>query len=284
MTIKQALAQAREQLAQAGVPDPDIDAELMLSHVLDQSRLMLRLNGQTELTTEQEQRFSMLLLSRASRKPLQYLLGEQYFYGLRFQVDERVLIPRQETEELCECGIAHLRSLNRNNLSVLDLCTGSGAIAVTIKHECPSASVTASDLSTDALSLASLNARANGAEITFVQGDLWVPLEGRQFDLILSNPPYIPTQDCAELQQEVLQEPVMALDGGTDGLNFYRRIAQEAPAHLTQDGFIAVEVGIHQAKDVAALFAQAGLSDVSIQTDLCGVERIVSARRSSKHV
>lgn len=284
MTIKQALTQAREQLAQAGVPDPDIDAELMLSHVLDQSRLMLRLNGQTELTTEQEQRFSMLLLSRASRKPLQYLLGEQYFYGLRFQVDERVLIPRQETEELCECGIAHLRSLNRNNLSVLDLCTGSGAIAVTIKHECPSASITASDLSTDALSLASLNARANGAEITFVQGDLWFPLEGMQFDLILSNPPYIPTQDCAELQQEVLQEPVMALDGGADGLNFYRRIAQEAPAHLTQDGFIAVEVGIHQAKDVAALFAQAGLSDVSIQTDLCGVERIVSARRSSKHV
>lgn len=284
MTIKQALWQAREQLAQAGVPDPEIDAELMLAHVLDQNRLMLRLNAQTELTPEQEQRFSMLLLSRAERKPLQYLLGEQYFYGLRFQVDERVLIPRQETEELCECGIAHLRSMNREGLAALDLCTGSGAIAVTVKHECPFANVTASDLSADALALASLNAQANGADIIFVQGDLWAPLQGRQFDLILSNPPYIPTKDCAQLQQEVLQEPLLALDGGTDGLDFYRRIAQEAPAHLTQDGFIAVEAGIHQAQDVAALFAQAGLFDISIQNDLYGVERIVSARRSSKHV
>jgi len=164
----------------------------------------------------------------------------------------------------------------------LDLCTGSGAIAVTLKHECPHADVTAVDLSTDALAVASSNAKLNRADIRFVQGDLWQPLEGEVFDLILSNPPYIPTQDCETLQQEVMQEPRMALDGGVDGLDFYRRIANGALSHLSPAGMIAVEVGIGEAQDVAALFTNAGLIDVQIIKDLYGVERIVSARRRSE--
>ena len=283
MTIKQAIMQAQEAFETAGVPDPRIDAELILCHLTGLDRMSMLMQGSKELTNEQEQRFSSLLLSRTRREPLQYLLGTQYFYGLSFQVDSRVLIPRQETETLCEWGISHLRKLTHPR--ALDLCTGSGAIAVTLKHECPHAEVTAADLSTDALEVASSNARLNHADVHFVQGDLWEPVQNETFDLILSNPPYIPTLDCNTLQQEVMQEPRMALDGGTDGLDFYRRIATGAAAHLSPAGLIAVEVGIGEAQDVAVLFKNAGLCDVQIINDLYGVERIVSARRrSDNHV
>ena len=281
MTIKQAVLQAVQALEKARVPDPRIDAEIILSHVTGLDRLSMLMNGAQELSQEQEQRFSSLLLSRTKREPLQYLLGEQIFYGLPFRVDGRVLIPRQETEELCEWGISHLRSLKKEDPSALDLCTGSGAIAITLKHECPHASVTASDLSRDALSLAKENAQMNGADVHFLQGDLWEPLKERSFDLILSNPPYIPTADCDTLQEEVMREPRMALDGGADGLDFYRRIADEAMAHLNPGGLIAVELGIGEAEDVAKLFENAGLTDAVIRKDLYGVARMVGARRRS---
>ena len=281
MTIRQAIAQAEEMLDKAGIPDPRIDAELILSHVTGYDRMRMLMAGANELTQEQEQRFSSLLLSRTKREPLQYLLGEQYFYGLRFEVDPRVLIPRQETEELCQWGISYLHSLKKADLCALDLCTGSGAIAVTVKHECPQAKVTASDLSADALSLAQKNAQINGADVRFLLGDLWEPVSGMTFDLILSNPPYIPTEDCDVLQAEVMREPRMALDGGADGLDFYRRIADEAMAHLNPGGLIAVELGIGEAEAVAALFENAGLTDVQIRKDLYGVARMVGARRRS---
>lgn len=283
MTIKQAMMQAVQAFEKAGVPDPRIDAELILCHLTGLDRMSMLMQGATTLTNEQEQRFSSLLLSRTRREPLQYLLGTQYFYGLPFQVDSRVLIPRQETETLCEWGVSHLRRLT--NPRALDLCTGSGAIAVTLKHECPHANVTAADLSTDALEVAAANARLNQADVRFVQGDLWEPVQAETYDLILSNPPYIPTLDCDTLQHEVMQEPRMALDGGADGLDFYRRIAEGAPAHLSPAGLIAVEVGIGEAQDVAVLFENAELCDVQIINDLYGVERIVSARRrSDNHV
>ena len=285
MTIRQAVARAAQTLENAGVPDPRMDAELILSHVTGQSRMSMLLSGAAELTQEQEQRFSSLLLSRTKRQPLQYLLGEQYFYGRAFQVDPRVLIPRQETEELCLWGLEFLRAQALSRPAVLDLCTGSGAIAVTLKCEYPSALVTASDLSADALALARENARLNAAEITFLQGDLWEPVKGRSFDLILSNPPYIPTADCDTLQEEVLQEPRMALDGGPDGLDFYRRIAQGSVFRLTPGGMIAVELGIGEAEAVAQLFEEAGLVQTEIRKDLYGVARMVGARRrSEKHV
>ena len=282
MTIREAIAHAAQALEASGVPDPRIDAEILLSHITGRDRMSLLLMGATELIQEQEQRFSSLLLSRTKRQPLQYLLGEQYFYGLPFRVDARVLIPRQETEELCEWGLAFLKSKASPAPAVLDLCTGSGAISVTLKHECPKALVTASDLSQDALNLARENALANGVDVRFVQGDLWEPLQGMRFDLILSNPPYIPTADCDTLQAEVLCEPRMALDGGADGLDFYRRIAQAAPAHLAPGGMIAVELGIGEADHVARLFEQAGLTGIEIRKDLYGVARMVGARRRSE--
>ena len=277
MTIREALLSAERRRTDAGVPDPHIDAEWMMEAVTGLGRMQQKLQSAKELTPEQEQRFSSLLLSRANREPVQYLLGEQYFYGLRFHVTPDVLIPRQETEELCEWGLSFLQK--QPAPTALDLCTGSGAIAVTLAYRCPKAEVTASDLSGNALGVAQKNALANGVNVRFLQGDLWEPLEGMKFDLILSNPPYIPSLECDTLQPEVMREPRMALDGGADGLDFYRRIAQGAQEHLNPGGMIAVELGIGEAEDVAEMFRRAGLADVEIRKDLYGVERMVGARR-----
>ena len=277
MTIREALLSAERRLTDAGVPDPQVDAEWMMEAVTGLGRMQQKLQSAKELTPEQEQRFSSLLLSRANREPVQYLLGEQYFYDLRFHVTPDVLIPRQETEELCEWGLSFLQK--QPAPTALDLCTGSGAIAVTLAYRCPKAEVTASDLSGNALGVAQKNALANGVNVRFLQGDLWEPLEGMRFDLILSNPPYIPSLECESLQPEVMREPRMALDGGADGLDFYRRIAQGAQEHLNPGGMIAVELGIGEAEDVAEIFRRAGLADVEIRKDLYGVERMVGARR-----
>lgn len=274
MTIRKVILNAARALEAAGVPDPRVDAELLLAFVTDMPRLQLRLNGETELTYEQEQRFSSLLLSRVRREPLQYLLGTQNFYGLDFKVDARALIPRQETETLCELGLAHLKALK--SPTALDLCTGSGALAVVMAHECPHASVTALDISAEALALARENAALNGVAPRFLAGDLLSPVVGERFDLILSNPPYIPSQECLTLQAEVMREPRLALDGGTDGLDFYRRIARQAPSCLTPRGMLAVEIGDGQSAAVAELFARGGLSRVSVHSDLYGKPRVVS--------
>lgn len=281
MTIQQALESAAQAFEAAGIPDPRMDAELLLSHVTGVDRLVMLMNRSAMLTAQQEQRFSSLLLLRVQREPLQYLLGTQCFYGLELKVDGRVLIPRQETETLCELGIRFLRSQDAHQASaptVLDLCTGSGAIAIALKHECPAALVCATDLSADALRLAGENARHAGTEIRFFQGDLFAPVSGQRFRLILSNPPYISTSDCDCLQAEVRREPRMALDGGPDGLAFYRRIAAEAPAHLQSGGMLAVETGDGQAHAVAELFRQSGLDGVCVHNDLYGMPRVVSGR------
>jgi release factor glutamine methyltransferase len=276
MTIQQALTDATRQLTKAHVPDPAQDALLMLAHILKKNPLSVRLDGSRELSPEDSARYRALLLHRAQRIPLQYLLHEQWFYGLPYYVDQRVLIPRQETETLCETGIQHLKAIQAP--AALDLCTGSGAIAVTLKHFCPHATIHASDVSTDALNVASMNAERHQAEILFHQGDLFAPLAGLTFDLILSNPPYIESEDCKTLQAEVLQEPLMALDGGADGLDFYRRIAAQAHRYLKKGGMLAVELGYTQAHAVAdLLMAEDAYRDVTIVRDLYGQERIVKA-------
>lgn len=278
MTIHQALTQATRQLHEACIPDPEQDALLMLAHILNKNPLSVRLDGARELSPEDSARYRALLLHRAQREPLQYLLGEQWFYGLPYHVDSRVLIPRQETESLCEIGVAFLRKLHAP--AALDLCTGSGAIAVTLKTQCPHADVSAADLSADALEVARSNASRHAADISFYQGDLFAPLQSRRFDLILSNPPYIESADCLTLQEEVLWEPLMALDGGTDGLDFYRRIAQEAHRHLLPGGMLAMEVGYTQAAAVASLLAaENAYTDIAVVKDLYGLERIVKANK-----
>jgi len=240
------------------------------------TRMNLALCGMQELTQEQEQRFSSLLFSRAARKPLQYLLGEQCFFGLSIKVDERVLIPRPETEILCEIAINFIRPLFEPK--VLDLCTGSGAIAVTIKHECPSAHVSAVDISKEAIAVAKSNASIQDVAIRLLSGDLFSPVFGERFHCIVSNPPYVVSGECNSLQAEVCQEPLIALDGGVDGLDFYRRIALEAWLYLLPDGLLCLEIGENQSESVLGILSATGsYQQISVHPDLSGAPRVICA-------
>lgn len=276
-SIAQWQKQAVRQLAGQGNPDAKPDADWMLCQTLNLGRGQLRLFGERALMPEQCSALDAMLIRRMKGEPLQYILGNQPFMGLDFRVDSRVLIPRQDTETLCEAALEALKTMQAPE--VLDLCTGSGALAVSISRLCPGARVCASDLSPDALTLARENARRLGAAVVFFEGDLFEPMKGRRFDLIVTNPPYIPREDLSALQAEVQREPRMALDGGTDGLDFYRRIAREAPQYLKNGGLLMAEVGVGQAGEVKALFDAALGGSGSILRDLCGIERVVCARK-----
>lgn len=261
----------------AGIPDPEVDAALLLSHVTGQPPLSLRLDMTTALPDDVLTRFDALVSRRLTRQPLQYLLHTQPFLGRDFYVDERVLIPRPETELLAERAIAALRE--HPHPIALDLCCGSSALAVSMALEVPGAQVHAADLSPDALAVTAKNAELLGASVTLHQGDLFAAVLEIAFDVIVSNPPYIPSADCLTLQEEVRREPLMALDGGTDGLNFYRRIASDAPKFLRPGGVLLLEVGFDQAEAVMALLAD--FADVQAHEDYQHIPRMIEAR---KHV
>lgn len=261
----------------AGIPDPEVDAALLLSHVTGQPPLSLRLDMTTVLSADVLTRFDALVSRRLTRQPLQYLLHTQPFLGRDFYVDERVLIPRPETELLAERAIAALRK--HPHPVALDLCCGSGALAVSMALEVPGAQIHAADLSPDALAVTAKNAALLGASITLHQGDLFAAVSETAFDVIVSNPPYIPSADCLTLQEEVRREPMMALDGGTDGLDFYRRIASDAPKFLRPGGVLLLEVGFDQAEAVMALLAD--FADVQAHEDYQHIPRMIEAR---KHV
>lgn len=276
MNYRQLLKAAAARFAAAGIPDPEVDASLLMSHLTGQPALNLRLDSIHEPDAATQAAFEALCQCRLTREPLQYILGTQPFWGRMFQVDSRVLIPRPETELLAEHALTAMKAYPTP--VVLDLCCGSGCLAVTLALEAPAAQVHAADLSTDALDVTCINAKALGAAVTLHQGDLLHAVDGLTFDVIVSNPPYIPREDCRTLQAEVLLEPMMALDGGPDGLDFYRRIADESPRYLTKRGAVLLEVGYDQAETVAQLMRDAGFTDVTIQRDLNDIQRMVIAR------
>lgn len=271
--IGAALRAAAAGLADAGVPDAVLDAEYLLAEVLHCPRLSLRLEKTRLLTAEQEAAYGALLARRKSREPLQYILGTQPFMGFPLRVDSRALIPRNDTEALCEQALLHLGPGQR----ALDLCTGTGALAIALKKLCPGADVTAADISADALALARENAAALGADVRFLQGDLFAPVAGERFHVIVSNPPYIPDTLRGQLQPEVNREPALALFAGADGLDFYRRIAALAPAYLLPGGWLLLEIGDTQFDAVAALLSGA-FEGITRIRDMNGLPRVVAAQ------
>ena len=269
-TVLEALKMAEQRLQE--VPDPRLDAEWLLSEVLGVSRLEMLLNKRRGLTEAEAAAYEALLVRREGREPLQYILGSQSFMGFSLKTDSRALIPRNDTEALCEEALKYVRPGGR----VLDLCTGSGALAAAIKRLRPGAEVWAADISEAALSLAKENAERLGAEVKFVRGDLFSPVTGEKFHVIVSNPPYIPESLRGRLQAEVEREPALALFAGDDGLDFYRRIVQEAPAHLLPGGRLCLEIGDGQGDAVKALLYEE-FADIQILNDLNGLPRVVSA-------
>ena len=276
MTVQAFRAHARRALQAANNPDAAWDADALLMDVLCCERGQLTLRGEDPLSPDQENALNERLSRRLSGEPLAYVLGYTYFMGLRFACDMRALIPRQDTETLAEEAIARLSAYDKPRM--LDVCCGTGCIGLSCARLAKkSVELTLSDLSEGALSLARENARALGVEARLCQGDLFAPVGGL-FDLIACNPPYLTGEDMENLQSEVRREPELALYGGGDGLAFYRRLAKEAPAYLAPGASLLAEVGMGQAGDVSALFAET-MTDVTVLSDLRGVGRVVCARR-----
>lgn len=277
MTIGEWLRHAREVLTESGCPDPQIDSRWIAEDTLSLSRSELRFEGERALEAEELEQLESRLKQRAEGEPVQYILHSAYFMGLKFYVDDRVLIPRQDTETLAEAVIVALHEFPEPD--VLDLCTGSGAIGLSVKTLIPSANVTLTDLSRDALEVVRKNAHELNVDVETRHGDLFKAVGKDRFDLIVSNPPYIPHDDLAGLQREVRREPMLALDGGSDGLDVYRRIAAEVSAHLNPGGFLYLEVGIGEAEKVLALVTEnVECAQVGTINDLNGIPRVVWAR------
>ena len=277
MTPRELIRLMAAELADAGVPDSEVDASLLLSHITGQNPMNLRLDSWSQVSLDVEETLRSLCEKRKTRTPLQYLTGVQSFLGRDFHVDERVLIPRPETELLAERAIAALRM--RPSPIALDMCCGSGCLAVSMALGDSRAQVHAADLSEGALAVTALNAEQLHAKVILHQGDLFGSIpEGMKFDVIVSNPPYIPAADCLELQEEVRREPMMALDGGADGYDFYRRIAEDAPRFLKEGGVLLMEVGFDQAQGVIALCREAGFTSAVAHEDYQHIERMVEAR------
>lgn len=272
------LAAATARLAEAGCEDAAFDARCLLEDFGGLPRG--RAADDTPLTEEQMAALEVALAQRADGRPLQYILGEWEFLALPLKVGEGVLIPRPDTELLCEVAAEHLRS--KAAPRVLDLCAGTGCVGLGVVSLCPDAAVTEVELSEDALLYLRENvSRYPAYAVTVRQADVLADYDAFDgpYDAILSNPPYIPTDHLSTLQREVRQEPQMALDGDVDGLKFYRTIAEHWCGKLSSDGFVAVEVGIGQAEDVAALFAAQSLENTAIYPDLAGIPRVVLARK-----
>ena len=272
MTVLEALNSAEERLRH--IPDPRLDAEYLLAHVLGLPRLNLLMEKRRLLSPRETAAYDALVARRAGREPLQYIIGQQPFMGLSFRTDPRALIPRNDTEALCEAAMALLSP----GMRALDLCTGSGILGIALSKLRPGVQVTASDISADALALARENADALGAPVRFVQGDLFAPVNGETFDLIVSNPPYIPAALRGKLQAEVEREPALALFAGADGLDFYRRIAREAPGHLAPGGWLLLEIGDDQFPAVQALLSPA-FDGITLIRDMNGLPRVIRAER-----
>ena len=276
MNIRAVRSRAIRLFEEAGIPDPRYDAEWLLAQVTGRTPMELRLYGDEAVPEEQLGAFEVLVQRRLKREPLQYLLGSAWFFGHEFKADRRALIPRPETEMLVERALDLLPENSEGPL--LDLCCGTGCIAVSVQLARPSCRTDACDLSGEALALARENAARLLADVSFYQGDLLEAVGDRCYRLILSNPPYIPSAECKEIQEEVRWEPLSALDGGADGLAFYRRIAREAPAHLLSGGYLLTEVGWQEGVPVAELLSGAGFTDIRIHQDFQKLDRMVEGK------
>jgi release factor glutamine methyltransferase len=260
VTVLEVIQRSTEFLKNKGVDSPRLQTELLLAHLLKMPRMQLYLNFERKLSETEVDEFRKLIKRRGQREPLQHIVGSVCFCGLELTVNQHVLIPRPETELLAERGWTFLNSLNvqHSTLSALDLGTGSGCLAIALAIHCPAAQLFATDISADSLELAGKNARRHNAldRIRFLQGDAFAAFESpRAFDLIISNPPYIPTDEIQALQAEVREhDPRQALDGGPDGLVFYRRIATEAAPFLKSGGKIMLEFGDGQAGSIREIF------------------------------
>lgn len=275
MTIKQLFTKGMIMLKSNKIESPKLKARLLLQYVLNMKREQIIIYDNKEITQQEEKAYMQSLEKLIKGIPLQHITNSQEFMKMNFFVNSDVLIPRPDTEILVEEVIK--LGKEKKNLSILDLCTGSGAIAVSLAKYLPNAKIYASDISKKALEVAQINAKNNEMEdkIEFINSDLFEKIEGK-FDIIVSNPPYIRTEVIKTLDKEVQKEPMLALDGGKDGLHFYRRIVEEAYSHLKFDSYLCFEIGFDQKEEVTEVIKNAKVyTETYCKKDLYGNDRII---------
>lgn len=279
-TYRELYEEGRRILEQAGLPDAALDARFLLEEVCGTNLQTLLVFPEKKVTEEEVNQYRAFIQRRKDREPTAMILGEWDFMGLTFRLNKSTLIPEQDTEVLVETALEELkrRGPGEAPLRILDLCTGSGCILLSLLHELRNAGGLGTDLSEEALEAARENAVRLGLQerAAFRQGDLWEPVGDERFDLIVSNPPYVPTEVIPTLEPEVrCGEPYAALDGGEDGLVFYRRIMREAAGHLKPSGIIIVESGFDEAPQIAALMQDQKLRGIRTVKDYGGLDRVV---------
>ncbi|MDQ7093016.1 peptide chain release factor N(5)-glutamine methyltransferase [Desulfosporosinus sp. PR] len=281
MNILEGMRWGEKQLLAKKVDNPRFDADILLAGILKVSRDRLYLERDRLLKQNEETAFREWISRRSEHEPLQYILQRQEFMGLVFYVDERVLIPRADSEILVEkwLELVHLDEARglKPNTKVADLCTGSGALAISMAHYFSGSKVVGTDLSPDALAVARQNGVNLGVAVEWRQGDFTAPIREEKWDWIVSNPPYVSRDDYLLCAPEILREPSMAFLGGQDGLEFYRRLAEEAGFLLNQEGKILLEIGWDQAESVGEIFQKRGFA-TQVFPDLAGRDRVILAR------
>lgn len=271
MTFREAMCFGEEKLNTAGIIDAKSDAWLLLTYICKIDRTFYYVHMDEEMNPELLAEYEMIINKRAEHVPLQYITGEQEFMGIPFRVNESVLIPRQDTETLVEEALKIIRP----GMKVLDMCTGSGCILISILKNVVDVQGYGYDISKQAINVAKENAKLNNVNAVFERSDLFDEVVDK-FDVIVSNPPYIPTDVIGGLMPEVaVYEPIQALDGKEDGLHFYRRIVEVASEYLNPDGRLLFEIGHDQGDAVSALMVDAGYKDVKVVKDLAGNDRVV---------
>jgi release factor glutamine methyltransferase len=281
VTVLEAIQKSAEFLGKKGVESSRLNAELLLAHLLKMPRMKLYLNFERALSAPETDGLRDLVKRRGTREPLQHITGSTSFCGCEIAVSRQALVPRPETEMLAELGWNFLATVNGQTPAALDFGTGTGCIAIALAVKCPGAQVTALDVSAEALALARQNAELNKARIEFLEGDGFAALTGKTvFDLIVSNPPYIASAEIGTLEPEVRDfDPRGALDGGVDGLDFYRRLAKEAAVRLKPGGKIMVEFGDGQADAIKKIFEGEKWVVEAVKEDYSHRARILVARR-----
>ena len=271
MTLRDAYLYGQEQLKNVQIDDADTDAWYLLEFVTGINRTQYFLRMNEEMSHELEMQYKAHIATRTTHRPLQHITGVQEFMGLEFKVNEHVLVPRQDTEVLVE----EVLQMIKPGMEVLDMCTGSGCILISLLKLSKQVQGIGIDISEDALKVAQENAEKLNVQATFLQSDLFENVCGK-YDVIVSNPPYIRTAVIEELKEEVkFHDPYLALDGKEDGLYFYRRIVSEGKQHLLPGGWLYFEIGYDQGRDVKVLMEEAGFQNVTIKKDLAGLDRVV---------
>lgn len=274
MNYTEAFLMGMQKLKEAEIGEAQLDARLLLEEVCGTDHNTLLCHGDREVSEAEEEQYRKALEQRAVHVPLQHLLGYQNFMGLRFQVNEHVLIPRRDTEILVEEAMRYLH----DGMRILDLCTGSACILLSLLHYSNDCEGVGVDISQEALQVAAQNAELLGIKADFLKSDLYEKVTGK-FDLLVSNPPYIERKVIPTLMEEVREyDPYIALDGGEDGLDFYRRIIGGAQDYLKRGGQILMEIGSGQAKAVSELLREAGFKEIDVCRDFAGLDRVVSGR------